>query len=310
MEIGISNYIENRIIKKNQKEQFETINKKNTLVYPNFRGFQLGFLVFFCFAASIFYQINFALLISIIIFFIFFFSIIVSFQNLNKIQLTYDNQLIEAGIKEKIKIEIKNLSNIEKLNINLREKDGNPINLKSVKNSQITHFPVFFKERGQFFLPTINIFSEFPFGIIRSSSYWKFNNKVFVYPAPIKPKSKILKQFKLDNDQSNNYEFDNIDDYKIGENQSRIAWKQSITKNKLLSKKFISEEQLSNVLIDLEKIEASTFENKLSYASYLIINLYRKRIPFSLRHKKFSTPFSCELEHRNNALIYLSNVKN
>lgn len=132
MEIGISNYIENRIIKKNQKEQFETINKKNTLVYPNFRGFQLGFLVFFCFAASIFYQINFALLISIIIFFIFFFSIIVSFQNLNKIQLTYDNQLIEAGIKEKIKIEIKNLSNIEKLNINLREKDGNPINLKSV----------------------------------------------------------------------------------------------------------------------------------------------------------------------------------
>ena len=66
---------------------------------------------------------------------------------------------------------------------------------------------------------------------------------------------------------------------------------------------------MSNVLIDLEKIEASTFENKLSYASYLIINLYRKKIPFSLRYKKFSTPFSCELENRNNALIYLSNVK-
>ena len=198
--------------------------------------------------------------------------------------------LIEAGTEEKIKIQLKNLSNTKKLNINLKEKSGNPINIKTIENSQIIDFPVFFKERGNFFLPIINIFSDFPFGIIRCSSYWKFNNKV-VYPKPIKPKNEILYQFKLDNDQSNNYEFDNIDDYKIGENQSRIAWKQSITKNKLLSKKFISEEQLSNVLIDLEKIEASTFENKLSYASYLIINLYRKKIPFSLRYKKFSMPF-------------------
>ena len=73
MEIGISKYIQNRIIKKNQNEQLKIINKKNTLVYPNFNGFQLGFLIFFCFTASIFYQINFALLISIIIFFIYFF---------------------------------------------------------------------------------------------------------------------------------------------------------------------------------------------------------------------------------------------
>ena len=31
MEIGISKYIQNRIIKKNQNEQLKTINKKNTL---------------------------------------------------------------------------------------------------------------------------------------------------------------------------------------------------------------------------------------------------------------------------------------
>ena len=310
MEIGISKYIQNRIIKKNQNEQLKIINKKNTLVYPNFNGFQLGFLIFFCFTASIFYQINFALLISIIIFFIYFFSIIVSFQNLNQLQLNYDYQLVEAGTEEKIKIQLKNLSNTKKLNINLKEKSGNPINIKTIENSQIIDFPVFFKERGNFFLPIINIFSDFPFGIIRCSSYWKFEKEITVYPKPIKPKNEILYQFKLDNQNSSNYEFDYIDDYKVGENQSRIAWKQSITKNKLLSKKFTSEEKLSNVLIDIEKLEANSFESKLSYASYLVINLFEKKIPFSLKNKKFSMPFSCELDHRNKALRYLSNVKN
>ena len=67
----------------------------------------------------------------------------------------------------------------------------------------------------------------------------------------------------------------------MGENQSRIAWKQSITKNKLLSKKFTSEEKLSNVLIDIEKLEANSFESKLSYASYLVINLFEKNTIFS-----------------------------
>ena len=67
----------------------------------------------------------------------------------------------------------------------------------------------------------------------------------------------------------------------MGENQSRIAWKQSITKNKLLSKKFTSEEKLSNVLIDIEKLEANSFESKLSYAFFLVINLFEKKYQIS-----------------------------
>ena len=142
MEIGISKYIQNRIIKKNQNEQLKIINKKNTLVYPNFNGFQLGFLIF------LFYSINF--LSNKLCSFNFnynilhlFFSIIVSFQNLNQLQLNYDYQLVEARTEEKIKIQLKNLSNTKKLNSNLKEKSGNPINIKTIENSQIIIFQYF-----------------------------------------------------------------------------------------------------------------------------------------------------------------------
>ena len=55
------------------------------------------------------------------------------------------------------------------------------------------------------------------------------------------------------------------------------------------------------MLID-RKIRANSFESKLSYASYLVINLFEKKIHFS-KIKKFSMPFSCELDHRNKAQI-------
>ena len=310
MQLVFTDYIQNRILKKNKQKKIKLLNKKNILVYPNFKGFQLGFLVFFCFACSIFYQINFGLLLSIIMFFIFFLSIILSFQNLNKLQLSARTQLVESSKKTVVKIELKNHTKNNKININLKNNNLDEINIENIENYKKIDLPIFFKDRGTFKLPSINIYSVFPFGIIKSSSFWESDKEIYVYPKPIKPNYNVLVDHNLNSNDINNYEFDNIDDYKIGENKSRIAWKQSLTKNKLLSKKFTSEDKASSVIIDLEKISADTFEKKLSYASYLILNLYLKKIPFSLRHKKFSQTFSTELNHKNKALIYLSNVKN
>ena len=44
------------------------LNRKNLYIFPSFKGFQLAILIFFCFAVAIFYQNNFALLLSIILF--------------------------------------------------------------------------------------------------------------------------------------------------------------------------------------------------------------------------------------------------
>ena len=304
----INDFIKRKILAKNFKQNIDILNKKNIFVFPNFKGFQIGFLVFFCFTASIFYQINFSLLLSIIIFIIFFISIILSFQNLNKLSINSYDHLIAANQDNKIDIYIKNNSDNDKLNINLKSDGSSITTLKTVKKTLKTSINYTYKKRGTFDLPTLNIFSLFPFGIVKSSSYLKLNNKATVYPKPELPTKKILDLHNLDNLNNLSYEFDNIGEYELGENQSRIAWKQSISKDKLLSKKFINENKISYILIDIDKIDAITFEKKLSYAAYLVLKLYKEKIAFSLKHKKFKLPFSSTRQNKNKALTYLANV--
>ena len=304
----INNFIKKKILAKNYEQNIDTLNKKNIFVFPNFRGFQVGFLVFFCFTASIFYQINFSLLLSIIIFIIFFISIILSFQNLNKLTISSHDHLIAVNEDSKLYIFIKNNSENDKLNINLKIDETSVKTLKTIKKTLKTNINHTYKKRGTFAFPTLSIFSQFPFGIVRSSSYLNLNNKAIVHPKPELPPKKILNLHNLDNLNNSNYEFDNISEYEAGENQSRIAWKQSISKNKLLSKKFINENKVSNILIDIDKIDAVTFEKKLSYATYLILKSYKEKISFSLKHKKFKLPFSSTIQNKIRALTYLANV--
>ena len=193
-------------------------------------------------------------------------------------------------------------------NINIKIDDGPITNVKSIKTNIKSNIDYIYPKRGTFKLPIINVFSQFPFGIIKSSSYLELNNKAIVYPTPALPTKNILNLHNLDNLNNSSYEFDNIDEYEEGESQSRIAWKQSMSKDKLLSKKFINDSIIKNVLIDIDKIEAASFEKRLSYASYLVLRSYKEKIDFSLKHKNFILPFSSSKENKNKALTYLANV--
>ena len=304
----ITDFIKKKILAKNDRQNNHILNKKNIFVFPNFRGFQIGFLVLFSFTASIFYQINFSLLLSIIIFIIFFISIIISFQNLNELSIVSSDHFLPTDKSSKIHLNIKNHSNNDKLNINLKINEESTKNIKTIKKNLKTSINCTYRKRGIFELPSLNIFSKFPFGIVKSSSYLKLNNKAIVSPKPEVPTKKILNLHNLDNLNNSNYEFDNIDEYEKGENQSRIAWKQSTLKKKLLSKKFINENKIDKVLIDIDKIDAKTFEKKLSYAAYLVLKSFEEKIAFSLKHKKFELPFSSTLQNKNKALTYLADV--
>ena len=293
----INDYIKRKILAKNYKQRITILNKKNIFVFPNFKGFQIGFLVLFCFTASIFYQINFSLLLSIVIFIIFFISIIISYQNLNNLSISSYNHFMAANKKGN-----------DKLNINLKIDDVTITNYKSIRTSIESSISYTYPKRGTYGLPTINIFSQFPFGIVKSLSYLRLDNKAIIYPNPELPSKKVLNLHNLNNLNNSNYEFENIDDYEHGESQSRIAWKQSMAKNKLLSKKFINESKVSNILIDIDKIEAISFEKRLSYAAYLVLKSYKEKIDFSIKHKNFILPFSSSIENKNKALTYLANV--
>ena len=88
-------------------------NKSKIFIYPNLNGLGLGFFLILCFLIAVFYENNFGLLLSIIIFFIFFISIFVSHQNINHLTLsTPDKYFIEATKDETIDIQIINEINL------------------------------------------------------------------------------------------------------------------------------------------------------------------------------------------------------
>ena len=301
------------IAKLTNSNLFNSLNfskREKIIIYPNLPGFILGLFVFFCFLISIFYENNFALLISIVIFFVFFISIIISNQNLSKIEVTASNEiLIPANEHSSINVNISNSSNAKKLNINYyldNQFKGNTNFEKGLGQLKIDYFK---KTRGVFKINEIMIKSVFPFGIIKTKRKYKLNKDIYVYPAPKKNNLDILSRFNFDNFNGDQNEFEGIDQYKIGDSLSKIAWKKSI-----LDKKFIKTFSNPNLnqeqVLDLNDYDSIEFEQLLSFVSYIFINSFKLKKNISLKHKDKIFHLTDEKSSLNNILKYLSNVQN
>ena len=301
------------IAKLTNSNLFNSLNfskREKIIIYPNLPGFILGLFVFFCFLISIFYENNFALLISIVIFFVFFISIIISNQNLTKIEVTASNEiLIPANEHSSINVNISNSSNAKKLNINYyldNQFKGNTNFEKGLGQLKIDYFK---KTRGVFKINEIMIKSVFPFGIIKTKRKYQLNKDIYVYPAPKKNNLDILSRFNFDNFNGDQNEFEGIDQYKIGDSLSKIAWKKSI-----LDKKFIKTFSNPNLnqeqVLDLNDYDSIEFEQLLSFVSYIFINSFKLKKNISLKHKDKIFHLTDEKSSLNNILKYLSNVQN
>ena len=301
------------IAKLTNSNLFNSLNfskREKIIIYPNLPGFILGLFVFFCFLISIFYENNFALLISIVIFFVFFISIIISNQNLSKIEITASNEiLIPANEYSSIIANISNSSNAKKLNINHyldNQFKGNTNFEKGLGQLKIDYFK---KTRGVFKINEVMIKSVFPFGIIKTKRKYTLNKDIYVYPAPKKNNLDILSRFNFDNFNGDQNEFEGIDQYKIGDSLSKIAWKKSI-----LDKKFIKTFSNPNLnqeqVLDLNDYHSIEFEQLLSFVSYIFINSFKLKKNISLKHKDKIFHLTDEKSSLNNVLKYLSNVQN
>ena len=302
----------NKFIKKKLEKNSEfhknLLTKKNLYIFPNLNGFKLAVFIFFAFASSIFYQNNVGLLISIILFIIYFISIIISYQNLVSIRIDPINYLVPNNKNVYLSFFIQSLNKKDRLNLNFfldKEKLQN-FDLISGKEINIKYF---FKKRGVQDMPRIKLESVFPFGIIKAFGTVKLKQKLFIYPEPIKPPSFLISSLEKQNLKNDiDYEFETIEEQKESENLSRISWRHYSTMKKLFIKKFLRIDNNDQILIDIEKLESSNFELSLSYASYLIEYFYNEKKKFALKYKNFTSNYSKSLKHKNELLKFITNV--
>ena len=298
------NFLEKFIKKKSEKNK-NLINRNNLYIFPNQKGFQVGALVFFCFAVAIFYQNNFALLLSIILFFIFFISILISYQNLNNLRFKLIENLFPSNQEINLKYLVESENKQERLNVDF---DQNQNQLKTnINQSTQINFKHAFNQRGVMETPDLNISSVFPFGIIKTFGKISFKEKIIVYPKPIQPPQYVLDNINNKNQEGFDYEFDKIEEDKFNQNLSKVSWKHYSIKKKYYFKKFIFKKDSENIIIDIENL-SDNLEKSLSYASYLINYFYKLKNPFAIKYKDYISNMSCSYEHKKKQLTFLANV--
>ena len=293
---------------------FENILNKNRskiIIYPNLNGLSVGVLVFFCFLISVFYENNFALLLSIIIFFIFFISIFISNQNLNHLDIQWkDEYFLEQNKYEKIYLQILNDTNEKKLNIDLVYQDKTIGNFNFLKRFNKIFIPFFNEKRGAFKIQRLRLKSTYPFGIIRTKRFFDSKSKLIVFPRMLKPNQDLLNEFNINLNGHTLDEFDGIEDYKNGDDFSKIAWKKSTLKNKKYIKKFEQPEKEKKSVLNLDLYQSIEFETLLGYVTFIVQYYYKNKINLTVKHLDQTFYLNQNENSLKQILKYLANVQN
>ena len=296
----------------NSKLTKNLINKKQTkiYIYPNLNGLGLALFIFFNFLIAVFYENNFGLLLSIIIFFTFFISIFISHQNLNNLNINENAEyLIESEKNQKIDIIIVNSSNDKKLNIDIDYDNKTIGNFNFINKINNFSHPIKLKERGVFPFKRFCIKSIYPFGIIRTKIYFHLRSLIYVYPKAVRPPENLLFEFNISNTNSSNDDFDGIEEFRRGDNLSKIAWKKSTINEKKNVKKFKELKKDQKYILDLNRYPNIPFELLLSYSVYIIKYFFQKRMQLILKHNDNKFHLKSNQSSLNEILKYFANVK-
>ena len=263
----------------------------------------------FSLLVSVFYENNSGLLLSIIIFFIFFISILISHQNINNLKISSSNEYyVEANKNKNLTFIIENLSKEKKLNIDIyfqKQNVGNYNFSKKINNFKLNYNK---KLRGVYLLDTITLNSIYPFGIIKTKINHKPDCDIIVYPQSIKPNLELLNEFNIDKSIDAD-DFDGIDEFKNGDSYSKIAWKKSTIDKKYI-KIFKDKEKTQKLILDLDRYNELEFELLLSYSIYIIEYFYQNKINLTLKHQGNIFLLDKNKKSLNQIYKYLANAKN
>lgn len=161
--------------------------------------------------------------------------------------------------------------------------------LNQVKDPTLVTLWLPAKKRGVMHLPRLTVSTVYPLGVLQAWSYVFFEGKSWVYPAPLAYDIQATQLVTSDDEQeysgqsqAGQDDFDQLDNYMVGETLARISWKHLARGQGLLSKRFVDavgQEQL----LDYYQMPALNHEEKLQQLRYGIDNLSQSHAPFRLR---------------------------
>lgn len=159
------------------------------------------------------------------------------------------------------------------------------------KNGLLHHLEVTFPSRGIHEINDIYICSVFPFNFFKRCKRLKLNKSVIVFPEPkgyghLEQEFKGLRKRGEEQSEERGYEGDllSLRDYIPGDPLKYIHWKASAKTGRFKTKE-LSSLKTTPTLIDIERLRGRNIEEKLSYATFLVLRYSKIGLPFIVRIK-------------------------
>lgn len=160
--------------------------------------------------------------------------------------------------------------------------------LPQVQAAQVVSLWLPADKRGRLKLPRLTLSTVYPLGILRAWSYVFLDAEGWVYPRALAYDT-AAQAFTVDADaehanqtQTGLSDFDQLDNYQLGEPLSRISWAHVARGQGLLAKRFAEPVGQQQVL-DYYQMPAPTHEERLAQLRYGLDTLQQAQVAYRLR---------------------------
>ena len=250
--------------------QFETVkqlSQKDILIFIYQQGYLYLVLILITFIAGINYANNLVLGFCFLVSAILCISFYLTFKQLHGLEIEIvADEIGQVGQSLDLKLYFKQVQKQPRyLWIKIENQLQKILITELTQHISLSFLP---QQRGQFHYPTLQIYSVYPFGLVRAWSYFYLNKYAWIapkaafYPAQYKHQQPSV---ELDMD-----EFRELRNFTLGDTLQAVSWKQAARGQGLYVKVFEQHQDHSTLHIDYAEMPADSHEQKLSLMMGLV----------------------------------------
>jgi len=255
------------LAKRFQFKKIKQLSQKDILIFIYQQGYLYLVLILLTFIVGVNYANNLILGFCFLVSAILCISFYLTFKQLHGLKLEVSvNEVGQAGHQLDLQLHFQQAQRQPRY---LWVKTGQHLEkifISELKQSMTLSF--FTDKRGQFDYPTIQMYSVYPFGLVRAWTYFYLKETSWVAPrAAFYAAENKQHQQNLEPDMD---EFHELRNFKAGDSLQAVSWKQAARGQGLYIKVFEQHDEQLNIEIHYQHMPSTEHEEKLSLMMGLI----------------------------------------
>lgn len=291
--------------KRFQFDQSKQLKQRDILVFIYQQGYLYLILILITFIAGINYANNLILGFCFLISAILCMSFYLTFKQLHELKI--ELVLPEIGqVGEVLQVHLvvsQRQSSTHYLYVRVDDQSY-PLLLDGIENKLSFDFVP--EQRGQFELPRIQIYSTYPFGLVRAWTYLYINTVIWIAPAAVHYQNEF--QSAVDSGLPDMDEYRELRNFQLGDALQLISWKQVARGQGLYVKQFENQSELNVIHIDYGKMPSPNHEEKLSLMMGLVDLCEQQQAQYRLSVQHVELEQGLGRQQKLNAQLILAQV--